>query len=445
MNKLPISHRSALPTLRFQRKVKLFTLCILLFSSCMKEQEDFFEQSASERMQGTLDKVRSILRNSQYGWELEYYPSSTLDYGGIVYTVRFDSLKATVGCSLIPDSTETTFYRLTNDSGPVLSFDTYNPLLHYFSTPSSGEYEAKGGEFEFVISDIKEDIITLYGKKTRNSMYLRKLTGSPDEYAQKTIEIYDNFISSFEGTIGTAEVKGQCKLNNKSIELISDGDTTTLHFTYNDRGIRLYSPLNLGGQTVQTFAFNKDTYQLSCLDAGSEHVVLQGEPFGDDILPFKDFEGNYNMRYNNNQSTVQISLVPSRIDGTYRLRGLSREYEVILNYDYTNGHLTLGPQVVGDINGRTVYLCTYGTSEDGGIFITEDATLTIAWNGNRFYPSYNFSATFPNTYPVDSLVLVMIYTNADGNLTAALVEEGSWLIGNRPTINNITSLVRVRA
>ena len=165
-------------------------------TSCTSEVDDYFPQSASQRLAATTDRARQILRSAEYGWEFEYYPGSDLAYGGMVYTVRFDSLTATVGCSLIPDSTATSLYRLTNDNGPVLTFDSYNSLLHYFATPSTEEYEAKGGDFEFVIDSLSEDFISLYGKKTRNTMYLRRLTASPDEYAEKTISIFDHFVDS---------------------------------------------------------------------------------------------------------------------------------------------------------------------------------------------------------------------------------------------------------
>lgn len=425
--------------------IHLFVLCtlyVLLAASCKQEQEDAFDQSASTRMQSILDEMREQLIDSEYGWELEYYPSSTLDYGGIVYTIKFDRLNATVGCSLVPGQTETSLYRLTNDSGPVLTFDSYNSLLHYFSTPSPAAYEALGGEFEFVISNITHDVITLYGKRTRNTMYLRRLTASPDEYAQKTVDIYDNFVSSFSGTIDGIDVQGKCELSDKSIKVSYGGREQTLHFTYNDRGIRLYEPFTVGSKTVQTFAFDKETNMLTCIDEGQEGVTLQGVPFGDDIVHFKDYEGRYTLRYNKGSST-QISLVPSRIDGTYRMQGLSSKYELILYYDYSNGHLLLGPQIVGEIDGHSVYFCTYNP-DGSGLWLTGDAMMSIAWNGNKYYSSYLFSPTFPNIYNCNSGVLVIIYTDADGELNAQLVDDPEWLVNNSPTLLNLTSLVRVR-
>ena len=324
----------------------------LALTSCLKDQEDYFEEPSSERMANTMQRVQQILRSAEYGWEFEYYPSSDLAYGGIVYTVKFDSLTATVSCSLVPDSTYTSYYRMTNDNGPVLTFDTYNPLLHYFSTPSSGEYEAKGGEFEFVIDSIANDQITLYGKKTRNTMYLRRLTANPDEYTKKTIDIYDNFVERLTGNIGSAEVEGKFNLKNKSLQIVSGGDTLTNHFTYTDYGIRFYRPIRLGGAAVQSFGFDVETQQLTCRDPGYENITLQGIPFDENTMAFKDYEGNYILRYANGNSSVRVAIELNRIDGSLLLTGLSPHYDLRVTYDYETGDLSLTPQVIGEVNGR---------------------------------------------------------------------------------------------
>ena len=421
----------------------LLLLVVLTFSSCLKDQEDYFDQPASERLKTTISDVTRILRSAEYGWEFEYYPSSTLDYGGIVYTVKFDSLTATVACSLVPDSTETTLYRLTNDSGPVLTFDTYNNLLHYFSTPNSEEYEAKGGEFEFVINEITDDQITLYGKKTRNTMYLRRLKASPDEYAQKTINIFDNFVRGFEGTIGGDSVSGAVNLSNKSIEVAYKGDTITAHYTYNDRGIRLYAPLRLGGTTMQSFSFDTENQTLQCLDEGATDVTFQGIPFDESIVSFSSYESNYLLRYNGNSSSTRVSLVANRLDGTYRLRGLSQHFELLLTYDHTTGYLRLAPQVIGEYNGNAVYLLSYNSST-GNVWLTEDASFTLKWNNNRIYPAYNFSATNPSRYSCNSLILAMLVLTENNTYNAVLMSDPEWVINGSPALTNLTSLQKTR-
>lgn len=409
-------------------------------TSCLKDQEDYFDTPASERLQNKIEQVKQTLRSSPYGWEFEYYPGSELAYGGIVYTVRFDSLTATVGCSLMPDSTETTFYRVTNDNGPVLTFDTYNRLLHYFSTPSTGEYEAKGGEFEFVVNDVTDTLITLYGKKTRNTMYLRRFTHSADDYAAKTVAMYDSIAAGFTGTVGGTPVEGRLSIMDKQLTVDAAGVTATVPFAFTDRGIHLYRPLSIGGVAVQTLAYDIRSDRFTCLDPGAHDVELHGVPSPDGVVRFADYAGKYTLRYSG-RTTVSVTLVPSRMDGTYRLRGLSPKFELVLNYDRETGNLTLAPQIVGDINGASVYLLTF-SSTTGRVWLNDAASLTLTWNKSIARVAYQFSATNPDLYPCDSAILYMIYYDEEGNASAKAVTDPEWLVNGSAMLTALTSLQR---
>ncbi|MBQ9285249.1 MAG: DUF4302 domain-containing protein [Bacteroidaceae bacterium] len=410
----------------------LIIAAALVMTSCFKDQEDYFDKSPSKRLQQTLEDVQQLLRSAEYGWEFEYYPHGELAYGGIVYLVKFDSLEASVSCSLIPDSTATSYYRMTNDNGPVLTFDTYNPLLHYFSTPSASEYEAKGGEFEFVVNDISDDLITLYGKKTHNTMYLRRLTSSPDDYAERTVAIYDNFIKGFAGS---AEGNFDVLLRKLTLR---DSDNPVA-FAFTNRGIHLYHPIRINGVEVQSFEFDSETRQLKALDEGTEDIILQGERQPTDIMRFSEYASRYLLRYDKGSSTATVELVPNRLEGNYRLRGLSPMYELLLNYDDETGVLTLGPQIVGDIDGNSVYFATYGS----GIWIGENSSFTIKWNGNRFYPTFNFEPTFPDRYDCESALLITLAETATG-YAAAIVDKSEWATNGSCIFLNIVSLSKLR-
>ena len=418
----------------------LLCCCIAsTFTACTNEVEDYFDQTAFARLMSTIDHARQVLRSAEYGWEFEYYPGSTLSYGGIVYTVRFDSLAATVSSSLIADSTVTSYYRLTNDNGPVLTFDTYNELFHYYSTPSSSEYQAKGGEFEFVIDSIADDFISLYGKKTHNTMYMRKLKASPNDYAARTIDIYDHFVDSIVGNIGTAEMQAKCNPTNRSITVMSGGDTTTVHYTYTNRGIRLYRPLRLGGLSVQTFDFNTESNLFTCTDPGITDVQLQGIPYSGNFMNFSRYEGDYILAYEG--ASVDVKLTPNRMEGTYILSGLSPKYTLTLRYDAETGDLRLGSQVVGESNGRTVYWVCFDYV-DGYLSLYDEGQFTIRWNGNRFYPRFNFSATNPNVLNCNGGLLIYLYYNDAGNLAAAVLDDTAWLTNGSQQFRGLASLNR---
>lgn len=414
-------------------------VALVATTSCTSDVDDYFDSSASQRIKQSLDETRQVLRSAEYGWEFEYYPGYELEYGGVVYTVRFDSLTATVGCSLLPDSVATSYYRLSTDNGPVLTFDTFNPLIHYFATPSSSEYEAKGGDFEFVIDSVATDFIRLYGKKTHNTMYMRRLNASPEEYAQHTVDIYDHFVDSIHGTIGTAELTAAVDPVSRSLACISGRDTFELHYTYYNEGIRLYQPLHIGGLSVQSFRYDIDTNAFSCADEGAEDVQLQGVPYAADRMNFSLWEGDYTLRYDNN--TASVHLKANRLEGNYLLQGLSPSYDLVMHYDKETGNLTLGSQIIGEQAGRTIYWVCYDYNE-GNLSLDDEGQFTISWNGNRFYPVFNFHTTNPNVLNCDGGLLIYLYYDEEGQLSAAIVDDESWMTNGSQQFRSLTSLNR---
>lgn len=415
-------------------------ICVVgVLAACTPKVDDYFEQSASARLKSNIDRAYQILRSAPNGWEFEYYPGTDLAYGGIIYTVKFDSLTATIGCSLVPDSVQTTLYKMTNDNGPVLTFDSYNDLLHYYSTPSSIEYQGKEGEFEFVVDSLADDFIALYGKKTRNPMYMRKLTSSSNDYATKTVNIFDHFVDSIRGAIGGVEVKGKCIPTNRTISLTVGSDTMDVHFAFTDKGIRLYRPLRLGGQTVQSFAFDESTKQLTCIDPGSESVSLEGIPYAPDFMSYPKYESDYSLIYDN--GPVDVHLKANRLEGIYEMEGLSPSYNLKLRYDHMTGDLKVGSQLLGEKDGKSIYWVCYDYNQ-GYLSLNDEGQFTIRWNKNRFYPAFNFSATNPNVLNCTGGLLIYVYIGEDGNAKAEIVDASEWMTKGSPQFASLKNLSR---
>ncbi len=69
----------------------LVAMSAVLLQSCLKDQEDLFDNSASERLQMVLDNTKRILESSEDGWVLDYYPDRNLSYGGVFFFYFFFS------------------------------------------------------------------------------------------------------------------------------------------------------------------------------------------------------------------------------------------------------------------------------------------------------------------------------------------------------------------
>ena len=119
-------------------KLSLLLLALpLLMTSCLKDDDEVFSESASQRLQKALDEARTVLRSSEKGWVMDYYVGDDSSYGGYAFTVKFDSLTVTASSELTKGAA-TSYYKLTTDNGPVLTFDTYNDVLHALATPRAG-------------------------------------------------------------------------------------------------------------------------------------------------------------------------------------------------------------------------------------------------------------------------------------------------------------------
>ena len=137
--------------------ILLMMLPAVLLTSCLKDQEDLFSDSASQRVANYLDKAKKVLISAENGWVLDYFPHSEQAFGGYSYTLKFDEKNVTACFELADEVTEsiTSTYLLDNEDGPCISFDTYNNYLHFFATPTGasgpGGYEAYGGDYIFII------------------------------------------------------------------------------------------------------------------------------------------------------------------------------------------------------------------------------------------------------------------------------------------------------
>ena len=245
----------------------LLALPALFLQSCQTEEENVFDKSYAERMDDFLQKAQETLVASQYGWALDYYPKSNQSYGGVAYTIKFTRDNAIVRYENNPDDGEVkSLYKMKEDDGPVLSFDTYNTFLHTYATPKSGEYRGKEGDFEFVIDSIGADRIKIHGKRSLNTMYLHKLSGEASEYMEKVINLTNLFVfSDVALNVGGKPYKLVVTDKNNRQLAIYDGDKVIAEsaYAFTDKGIRLYEPIMLNGVQLYDLTLDAETAKLS--------------------------------------------------------------------------------------------------------------------------------------------------------------------------------------
>ena len=252
----------------------LIAFSTLLFQSCLKDQEDFFDKSSSLRMQEVLDKTKAALTGNENGWSLDYYPSRELGYGGIAYAIQFKGTEATV-YSQEAEKGETSLYKLTNDDGPILSFDSYNSLMHAYATPSEDEYEAKDGDFEFIIMDVQSDLITLKGKRSGNMMYMHRLDQPAKDYIAAVQEMDEKMYAGKYAFVINGDSILTRRINN--VFLFTDpntGESTEMPFITTTTGFEMKDTVTIMGKNVTGFTYSDNGIWANPADNSIALVAL---------------------------------------------------------------------------------------------------------------------------------------------------------------------------
>lgn len=151
----------------------LLALVCLGLQSCLFQEEDYFDDSSANRATADVKRCSELLEAAPNGWVMEYYVGKDYSLGGITLLCKFDGQRVTMASQIAgADETVSSLYSVKSEQATMLSFDTYNYLVHYFGQPQGSMADdpngTLGGDYEFVISDATADRIELKGKKYGN-------------------------------------------------------------------------------------------------------------------------------------------------------------------------------------------------------------------------------------------------------------------------------------
>lgn len=264
----------------------------MTLQSCLMEEKQLFDKSPAERMDAYLSEIGAVLESSENGWLLEYYAEDEQSYGGYAYVLKFEKGEVTAYFQLADDleETKTSYYKLVADDGPVLTFDTYNEYIHYFSTPNIQDYQAMQGDYEYRLLGKNDEATEIYveGKRTNNRMTLRKFEGDPVEYLAKSLEVeVEATAPSYSFEVGGA--KGVCALAGNILEFeytpagSEEPVSGSSAYCFTDKGIRLYAPIEVEGVEVNEFTFDFTALAMTSVD-GSVKIANVYPPLSEQIM-----------------------------------------------------------------------------------------------------------------------------------------------------------------
>lgn len=224
--------------------LSLALLCsaALSFTACVNEEDDLFDKSAAERLNEASALYSDRLMASPNGWAVQLYPTTKDEapYGtGYLLMFRFNkdkSVDASMNNALSNNKylSAKSSWDVITDNGPVLSFNTYNPVIHAFSNPedvpSTGDKDNPndetgtgiGGDYEFIIVDAPEDAsyMMLKGKKRGTYNLLTPVAEGID------YETYLSDVKSFQNRMfSTSNPSSDYYHRGDSVFVFADGNT----------------------------------------------------------------------------------------------------------------------------------------------------------------------------------------------------------------------------
>lgn len=427
----------------------LMVMPMLLTTSCLKDQEDVFDKSSSARMSEYLKSYDDLLKSAENGWALEYYAGFVDDvkYGGWVYALKFNGSSVDVYSDNAADPTKpvSSLYKMTNDDGPVLAFDTYNELMHLFSTPDPSNYEAYGGDHEFIImgvNDAKTEI-TLKGKRSGFTMYLRKLDKAPADYMTNIMNMEEkinlaNFIGSGAGAnldydyhsifLGPEDMYNRYVDNDVTMSEDEINEFTRM-FIMTETGIRLYSPVTINGKEVQNLVYDAEKRTFTCTDAGAEDIKLSV------FIPegYNEWAGEYDLTcevYISGKYVLQtnpVTIEPVGDGMTLNLKGLNPNYDVKLQFNRQSKQVEILPQKLGAPlpNGNVAFLAAWDTTQ-GYVQYTVGGVIT-KWNEAQQMWQLVDNGRWAG-YNVDGFILYEFDKSVSTRIGALGTDYSAWFI-----------------
>jgi len=252
---------------------------LFALTACTPEVDEIFSGGETDRVEASALDYKEILMSAKNGWRMEYYGATT--YGGYNVIVKFDEYTVTVASEKVGANhnagfgadgkliTCTSRYKLENSQGIVLSFDDYNDIFHYFSTPNNPDYGTDGdgmeGDFEFRIISVTPEKVEMTGKKTDTKIIMYPL---PED---QTWENYINEVHNTEEFMVSRSYQFVVEGSEREISAVTS--YRRLVFTYtDDRGD--------SKQVVAPFIVTPDGYKMyKTVDVDGTEIpaILKGD------------------------------------------------------------------------------------------------------------------------------------------------------------------------
>lgn len=288
--------------MKFNISLALLLALSVSLTSCFKnDEDDIFDQSASERLEQVKKDYTNILTDKGGKWELQYFANEneegydylfTFSKNGTVQISGYNKWigESQTGVENNTYGTDNSLWEVITDNGPVLSLNTFNKVFHIFADPadigSTGTNEGgRGheGDYEFDLMKYSGDTLYLEGKKHGLKMIMTRVASDVEDEAflNEVQELKGNLFSPKIPRIYLTMADGKrYVISGGSDGIISyfpegtDSIVTTesANCIVSHGGLAFLSPLKVdGSSSIQRFV-RQDDGSLLCSEDGKSTI-----------------------------------------------------------------------------------------------------------------------------------------------------------------------------
>ena len=236
-------------------------LMVATLPSCLKDDKANFSGSPAARLDEAVKVNKQILESAPNGWSLGYYAGRNYSGPGFTLTLKFKDGKAYImGDNKDATTLGVSEYDIVKDQGVVLTFPTYNSVIHELAGASQGYPEGLQGDYEFAILEANANFIRLRGKKWKNEMILTPIKNqTQEEFIQKVFTIREGMTTNNYHFILGKDTLSAGEVNVDTRRLTAKINNVSYDLAYNltDTGLNLSSPIKIGSKEYSSFTWNE--------------------------------------------------------------------------------------------------------------------------------------------------------------------------------------------
>ncbi len=313
-----------------KKYIYMFVACSFLMA-CDQKEEAVYDQSYVQRTNATVTEYSKVLEEAPNGWLLRLYPGENQYYGGYNFIVSFAGGKVTA-VSEVNTTEATSDYSLSFNEKVILSFDTYNEVLHQFVEPSYLFPRGKEGDNQFEVQSYENGVFTLKGKHSLNLMTLSKFEGNKTTYLDKirAREVQFKTVGITPITLNGKEIKLVLHPTLHQLSITGENIDYQKGFVYTDTGLKLYEPIVVEGKTFSEFLISEDNQKLSTPDGTIETALV------------------YTLPYNFQTKHLTLNLSDDRCSSPSAFSKLYNQYKEVT---YNRQNYTITPKVQLGLSG----------------------------------------------------------------------------------------------